>query len=57
MYQIRFTQDGQQVQIWTGYASHGDAWRAIKDSDSLIPFRWEYVIEAQPHPALMGNPQ
>lgn len=45
MYQIKFTQDGIQVQLWTGYASYGDAVRALRDADSIIPFRWESSIE------------
>lgn len=57
LYQVQFTQNGAQVQLWTGYTSHGEALRAIRDADSIIPFSWDYQIQVQPNAILAGTPQ
>ena len=43
-YKINFTQGGNIVQQWDGYATRADALAAIRDADMIIPFTWSYDI-------------
>jgi L-ascorbate metabolism protein UlaG (beta-lactamase superfamily) len=44
-YRIIFTEFGERKQVWDGYASYGEARRAIIDADLIIPFHWDHTIE------------
>ena len=45
-YTINFTQSGNIVQQWTGYATLSDARAAIRDADLIIPMSWQADIVA-----------
>jgi hypothetical protein len=44
IYKIEFKERGEVVQTWDRYFSHGEALRAIRDADLIIPFSWEWEI-------------
>jgi len=45
MYQIKFTHNGNQVQLWQGFESYSAANRALIDADLIIPLSWQAEIE------------
>jgi hypothetical protein len=47
LYYINFTEAGEKVQRWGHYFSYSEALRAIKDADLIIPFSWDYTIDAE----------
>ena len=43
-YTINFTQGGNIVQQWKGYATRSEARAAIQDAYLIIPFTWSADI-------------
>jgi hypothetical protein len=48
MYVVTFTNNGAPVCHWHGFATYGDARRAIADADMSIPMHWDWRIDAAP---------
>ena len=48
MFVVTFTNNGAPVCHWHGFATYGDARRAIADADMAIPMHWDWRIDAAP---------
>jgi len=54
MYLVTFFNNGAPVCHWHGFATYGDARRALADADASIPLHWDWAIhgaEDDPAPA------
>jgi hypothetical protein len=45
MYLVTFFNNGAPVCHWHGFATYGDARRAIADADASIPLHWDWRID------------